>query len=266
VASRFAWAQRLPRPLHISCHIRSGCGVCPGLSRVLFFAKRLPLKIYSISGIRRPPMTPPISRRCVFSDFMPNCFDIDRADRYNKPNRVPQRRGVHCVSFTSWIDTRREGISSDGSFVVGGASSSWPVGAFGAVRLRGAVVFERCERWTATIASLVRATRGNAASAGSRSVRADARPALQQDLEPTRDKPAESLPMISQIPTCVFGFPVLPRSVNAGHDCHVVPATSVSPYGSQGLIRCRAFLARRGVVRFLRPITVGPALGPPRIR
>lgn len=211
-------------------------------------------------------MTPPISRRCVFSDFMPNCFDIARADRYNKPNRVPHRRGVHCVSFTSWIDTRREGISSDGSFVVGGASSSWPVGAYGAARLRGAAVFERCERWIATIASLVRAARGKTALAGPRSACADARPSLDEDLEPTRGWPADVLPMISQIPTCVFGFHVLPRSVNAGHDSTVVPATSVSPHGSQGLIRCRAFLARRGVVRFLRPITVGPALGPPRIR
>lgn len=204
--------------------------------------------------------------RQVFSDFIPNCFDMDRRERYNKPNRVPQRRGVHCVFFTSWIDTWREGISSDGSFVVGGASSSWPVGASDAVRLRGAAVFERCERWIATIASLVRAARGKAASAGAPSTCADSQPSLDENLEPTRGAPRGVLPMILQIPTCGFGFHVLPRSANIGHDCDVVPATGVSPRGSKGLIRCRAFLARRGVVRFLRPITVGPALGPPRIR
>lgn len=126
-------------------------------------------------------------------------------------------------------------------------------------------MFEKCHKWIASVVSLLNVAMGRASASVREVLRVFSRPYVVANSESKWFPAAAGPRLTSQIPTCGFSFHEMPRSVNARHDNHLVQATGVPPQGSRGSIRCRASLAGRGVVRFLRPITVGPSQGPPRM-
>ena len=127
-------------------------------------------------------------------------------------------------------------------------------------------MFERCERWIASILSLLVARRGRPAAVVCRATCALGLPSPRADLEPAW-VPAMARPLPDmQIPTCGSSSYEMPRSVFARHDGHIVHATGVSPLRSIGSVRCRAFAARRGLVRLLPPGAMEPSHGPPYVR